>query len=50
VNGFPVSYRANGRQYIAVSTGTSLVSAGVGRLAGEQAKSNANTLYVFALP
>jgi PQQ-dependent dehydrogenase (methanol/ethanol family) len=50
VNGFPVSYRANGRQYIAVSTGTSLVSAGVGRLAGEQAKSNANNLYVFALP
>ena len=50
VNGFPVSYRANGRQYIAVSTGTSLVSSGVSRLGTEQAKGNANTLYVFALP
>jgi alcohol dehydrogenase (cytochrome c) len=49
VNGFPVSYRANGRQYVAVSTGTSLVSSGVSRLGSEQAKSNANTLYVFAL-
>jgi alcohol dehydrogenase (cytochrome c) len=50
VNGFPVSYRANGRQYVAVSTGTSLVSAGVGRLGGERLERNANNLYVFALP
>ena len=50
VNGFPVSYSANGRQYVAVSTGTSLVSSGVSRLGAEQAKGNANTLYVFALP
>lgn len=50
VTGFPVSYRANGRQYVAVSTGTSGVSAGVSRLSREQAQGIANTLYVFALP
>jgi outer membrane protein assembly factor BamB len=50
VNGFPITYSANGRQYVAVSTGTSLVSSGVSRLAREQAPSTANTLFAFALP
>jgi alcohol dehydrogenase (cytochrome c) len=50
VDGFPVSYTANGRQYIAVSTGTSLVSAGVSRLAPDLKQGSDNTIYVFALP
>jgi alcohol dehydrogenase (cytochrome c) len=50
VNGFPITYSAKGRQYVAVSTGTSLVSSGVSRLAREQAPSTANTLFAFALP
>ena len=37
VNGFPITYSANGRQYVAVSTGPSLVSSGVSRLAREHA-------------
>jgi alcohol dehydrogenase (cytochrome c) len=50
VNGFPITYSADGKQYVAVSTGTSLVSAGVSRLASEQPASTANALFVFALP
>ena len=50
VNGFPITYSANGRQYVAVSTGTSLVSSGVSRLGAEQAPSTANTLFAFAVP
>jgi PQQ-dependent dehydrogenase (methanol/ethanol family) len=50
VNGFPITYSANGRQYVAVSTGPSLVSSGVSRLGREQASSTANTLFAFALP
>ena len=50
VNGFPISYSSGGRQYVAVSTGTSLVSSGVSRLAPELAHGTENTLFVFALP
>ena len=49
VDGFPVTYTANGKQYVAVITGTSLVSSGVSRLAPELNKA-ANRIYVFALP
>jgi alcohol dehydrogenase (cytochrome c) len=50
VDGFPVTYTSNGKQYIAVSTGTSLVSSGVSRLAPELKQGSENALYVFALP
>jgi alcohol dehydrogenase (cytochrome c) len=50
VNGFPVTYTVNGKQYVAVSTGVSLVSSGVSRLSPELTQGSANTLYVFALP
>jgi alcohol dehydrogenase (cytochrome c) len=50
VDGFPVSYTVNGKQYVAVSTGTSLVSSGVARLAPELKQGSENVVYVFALP
>src|SRR5687768_11384727 len=50
VNGFPVTYTANGKQYVVVSTGTSLVSTGVSRLAPELKQGSASKLYVFSLP
>ncbi len=50
VTGYPVSYAVNGKQYVAVSTGSSLVSSGVNRLAPELKPGNANSIFVFALP
>ena len=50
MNGFPVTYTANGKQYVVVSTGASLVSTGVSRLAPELKQGSANRLYVFSLP
>ena len=50
VDGFPVTYTANGKQYVAVSTGTSLVSSGVSRLSPELKQGSENAVYVFALP
>ena len=50
VNGYPISYAVNGKQFIAVSTGTSNVSSGVGRLAPELRPGTANGIFVFALP
>ncbi len=49
VTGYPVSYAAGGKQYIAVSTGSSLVSSGVNRLAPELKPGNNNAIFVFAL-
>jgi PQQ-dependent dehydrogenase (methanol/ethanol family) len=50
VNGFPVTYTANGKQYVVVSTGASVVSTGISRLAPELKQGAANRMYVFALP
>jgi alcohol dehydrogenase (cytochrome c) len=50
VTGYPISYSVNGKQYVAVSTGTSLVSSGVNRLAPELKPGTANSIFVFALP
>jgi len=41
---------AGGKQYVAVSTGNSLVSTGLNRLAPELRPSNASNIFVFALP
>ena len=49
VSGYPVSFAVRGKQYIAVSTGTSLVSNAVNQLTGQRA-TKVNAVYVFALP
>jgi alcohol dehydrogenase (cytochrome c) len=50
VTGYPITYAVDGKQYVAVSTGTSLATGGVGRLTPEMRPSLANNLFVFALP
>ena len=49
VSGYPVSFAVNGKQYIAVTTGASLVAGSVNRIA-ELKLANATNMYVFALP
>ena len=50
VSGFPVTFAADGKQYVAVGTGPSLVAGSAARLTPElRPGSNAN-LFVFALP
>jgi alcohol dehydrogenase (cytochrome c) len=50
VSGYPVSFAVNGRQYVAVSTGSSLVGSGALALTPELRPSTGNNLFVFALP
>ena len=50
VSGYPITFAANGKQYVAVSTGPSLVAGGVGRLTPELKPGSANQMFVFALP
>ena len=50
VSGFPVTYAVDGRQYVAVSTGTSLNSSLHIRLTPELRPSSGNNMFVFALP
>jgi PQQ-dependent dehydrogenase (methanol/ethanol family) len=50
VTGYPITYAVNGKQYVAVSTGNSLVSSALNRLAPDLKPSNASNIVVFALP
>jgi alcohol dehydrogenase (cytochrome c) len=50
VTGYPISFAAGGKQYVAVSTGSSLTAMGVNRLTPELRPSLGNALFVFALP
>jgi alcohol dehydrogenase (cytochrome c) len=50
VSGYPVSFAVAGRQYVAVSTGSSLAASGAAALTPELATGTGNQLYVFALP
>jgi alcohol dehydrogenase (cytochrome c) len=50
VTGYPITYAVSGKQYVAVSTGNSLVSSGLNRLAPDLKPSNASNIVVFALP
>jgi PQQ-dependent dehydrogenase (methanol/ethanol family) len=50
VSGFPVVFAAGGKQYVAVTTGNSLVSNSANRLTPELKPSGAAQVYVFALP
>jgi alcohol dehydrogenase (cytochrome c) len=50
VTGYPITYSVRGKQYVAVSTGNSLVSSGLNRLSQELRPSNSSSIFVFALP
>jgi len=45
-----VTFASNGRQYVAVMTGPSLVSNSALRLTPELRSSNSSAVFVFALP
>jgi alcohol dehydrogenase (cytochrome c) len=49
VTGFPITYAVDGRQYVAVSTGTGGTAAHFGSLTPEIRPSAGNNLFVFAL-
>jgi PQQ-dependent dehydrogenase (methanol/ethanol family) len=50
VSGYPVTFAVSGKQYVAVSTGPSLVAGGVNFATPEIKPSATNQMYVFALP
>ena len=50
VTGYPITYLARGKQYVAVSVGNSLASSSVNRLAEELRPGNASNVFVFAPP
>jgi alcohol dehydrogenase (cytochrome c) len=50
VTGYPIAYAVNGKQYIAVSTGTSAGGTRMNRLTPELQTSFTNAIYAFALP
>jgi alcohol dehydrogenase (cytochrome c) len=50
VSGYPISFEVDGRQFVAVSTGSSLTAMGANRLTPELRPSLGNNLFVFALP
>ena len=50
VTGFPVTYAVDGRQYVAVGTGTASTASALARLTPEIRASSGNQLFVFALP
>jgi len=50
VSGFPVTFAADGKQYVAVTTGPSLSAGSDNRLTPELKPGNAANVYVFALP
>ena len=50
VSGFPVTYAAGGKQYLAVTTGPSLVSTSALGLTPELKPGNGANIFVFALP
>jgi PQQ-dependent dehydrogenase (methanol/ethanol family) len=50
VSGYPITYAVNGKQYVAVTTGNSLVANSTNRLTPELHPSSAANVFVFALP
>jgi alcohol dehydrogenase (cytochrome c) len=50
VSGYPISFAVKGKQYVAVSTGSSLTALGANRLTPELQPSLGNNIFVFALP
>jgi alcohol dehydrogenase (cytochrome c) len=49
VTGYPITFSVGGKQYVAVSTGNSLVSSGLNSLARDLHPANASNVFVFAL-
>ncbi len=50
VTGFPISFGVDGRQYVAVSTGSAATASGFIRLTPEIQPSAGNNLFIFTLP
>ena len=50
VSGFPITYAVDGRQYLAVGTGSGGTASHFSALTPEIRPASGNTLYVFALP
>jgi PQQ-dependent dehydrogenase (methanol/ethanol family) len=50
VSGYPISFAADGKQYVAVITGPSLVANSNARVAPELMQGNAPNVFVFSLP
>jgi alcohol dehydrogenase (cytochrome c) len=50
VSGYPIAFAVAGKQYVAVSTGPSLVAGGAAGLTPELKQGAANQMFVFALP
>jgi len=50
VTGHPITYAVDGKQYVAVSTGISVVTEGTNNLTPELSPGSDKTLFVFALP
>jgi alcohol dehydrogenase (cytochrome c) len=50
VTGYPITFSAGGKQYVAASVGNSLVSSGLNRLAPDLHPSNVSNIFVFSLP
>ena len=50
VTGYPITFAIEWKQYVAVSTGSSLATGGIAALTPELKPSNANNLFVFTLP
>jgi PQQ-dependent dehydrogenase (methanol/ethanol family) len=50
ITGYPAAFAVNGKQYVAVSTGSALATGGLARMTPELRPSNGNNLFVFALP
>ncbi len=50
VTGYPIAFAVNGKQFIAVSTGSSLTSSGLMTLTPELHPSASNAVFVFSLP
>ena len=50
VSGYPISYAVNGKQYVAVPTGGSLVAGSTNRLTPEVKPSQTSNVFIFALP
>ena len=50
VGGYPISYAADGRQYVAIGTGFSPEASALSRMTPEYKPSTDNVLYVFTLP
>jgi alcohol dehydrogenase (cytochrome c) len=50
ISGYPIAYSVDGKQYVAVSTGTSLVGNAAAQMTPEIKSERKPRMYVFALP